>query len=407
MLDLYVFTGTKMYLSNGVLRLLYYLAAQIFDAMQKGIKLLLFVLFCYWNATAQQQWLFAGTYTGTGSKGIYVYKFDPANGTAIPVSTVAAENPSYLALSADGNFLYSVTENGGSNPGSVSAFAFDKQTGQLKVLNTQLSGGDHPCYVSVDKNNKWVAVANYTGGSLSMLGVNKDGSLQPAAQTIQHYGGSVVESRQKAPHVHMTVFSPKEEYVVANDLGTDEVNAYAFKSSKPLPLDTAATIRLKMKPGAGPRHLAFHPSKPLVYVLEELTGTVSVHHFSKNNVSLVQTIDSDTTSALPDKGSADIHISDDGKFLYTSNRGKANYISIYAIDADSGKLKMIGTQPVSGIQPRNFTLDKTGNYILVANQGTDNVVIFKRDKGTGLLSATGNQLSIPKPVCIKMMEIQK
>jgi 6-phosphogluconolactonase len=142
-------------------------------------------------------------------------------------------------------------------------------------------------------------------------------------------------------------------------------------------------------------------------VLEELTGTVSVHHFSKNNVSLVQIIDSDTTSALPDKGSADIHISDDGKFLYTSNRGKANYISIYAIDADSSKLKMVGTQPVSGIQPRNFTLDKTGNYVLVANQGTDNVVIFKRDKSTGLLSATGNQLSIPKPVCIKMMEVQK
>ncbi len=350
-----------------------------------------------------QQWLFVGTYTGTGSKGIYVYRFNDVSGEIQEVSNVATENPSYLALSADGNFLYSVTENGGDNPGAVSAFAFDKQTGKLRLLNTQPSGGDHPCYVAVDKKNKWVAVANYTGGSLSMLGINTDGSLQPAAQTIQHNGGSIVESRQKEPHVHMTVFSPKEEYVVANDLGTDEVNAYAFKSNNSIPLDSSATIRLKMKAGSGPRHLAFHPSKPLVYVLEELTGTVSVHNFSRQNVSLLQIIDSDTTSILPDKGSADIHFSEDGKFLYTSNRGTANYITIYSVDALTGKLKMLGTQSVLGLQPRSFTIDTTGNYVLVANQASNNVVVFKRDTVTGLLSATGKELSIPKPVCVKVM----
>jgi 6-phosphogluconolactonase len=373
--------------------------------MRKEMSFLLICLFFYCSAMAQQQWLFIGTYTGTGSKGIYVYRFDAANGTAVPVSNIASENPSYLALSKDGDFLYSVTENGGDNPGSVSAFAFDKQTGQLKLLNTQVSGGDHPCYISVDEKNKWVAVANYSGGNLSMLAINKDGSLQPAAQTIQHRGSSIIESRQKAPHVHMTIFSPEERYLVANDLGTDEVNAYPFKANRSQPLDTSAAIRLKMAAGAGPRHLAFNSSKQLVYVLEELVGKVSVHHFSKHNVSLVQTIDSDTTSALPDKGSADIHMSEDGKFLYTSNRGKANYISIYSIDSD-GRLTMIGTQPVLGAQPRNFTIDNTGNYLLAANQGTDNVVIFKRDPTTGLLSATDNQLNIPKPVCVKMMTIK-
>ncbi|CAN5471236.1 hypothetical protein BH10BAC3_BH10BAC3_02950 [soil metagenome] len=212
-----------------------------------------------------------------------------------------------------------------------------------------------------------------------------------------------MESRPKAPHVHRNVFSPTEKYVVANDLGPDEVNAYSFKSNNSKPLDTSATIRLKMKPGSGPRHLAFHPSMPLVYVLEELTGTVSVHNFTKHNVSLVQTIDSDTTSALPDKGSADIHFSADGKFLYASNRGKANYITIYSVDALTGKLKMLGTQSVLGIQPRSFTTDNTGKYVLVANQGSNNVVIFKRDAVTGLLSATGSELSIPKPVCVKVM----
>ena len=161
-----------------------------------------------------------------------------------------------------------------------------------------------------------------------------------------------------------------------------------------------------MVPGAGPRHLAFHPSKGLVYVLEELSGTVSVHHFSKNDVSLVQVIAADTTSPLPDKGSADIHMSADGKYLYASNRGKANYITIFSVDDKTGKLTKVGAQSVLGIQPRNFTIDNTGNYVLVANQGSDNVVLFKRNAATGLLSPTGKELSIPKPVCVKMMNVE-
>jgi 6-phosphogluconolactonase len=353
------------------------------------------------------QWLFIGTYTSTGSKGIYVYKFDESTGKLDSVSSVFIENPSYLALSGDGNYLYAVTENGGDKPGEVSAFSFDKETGKLSFLNKQLTKGDHPCYVSVDEENNWLAVANYTGGNLSMFPIRKDGSLEPAAQTIQHYGKSIIESRQAAPHMHMAVFSPKEQYLVANDLGTDEVNGYKFKSSKNgIPLDTPASIRLKMKAGSGPRHLAFHPNKPLVYVLEELSGTISVHYFTKNNVSLIQEIAADTTSPLPDKGSADIHFSPDGKFLYASNRGKANYLAIYSVNSE-GKLWRVGTQPVLGKAPRNFTLDETGNYLLVANMGTDNIVVFKRDASTGLLTATGEQLAIPTPVCVKMMKMSK
>ncbi|MES2649796.1 MAG: lactonase family protein [Bacteroidota bacterium] len=371
--------------------------------MRMSFMLLLLNFISYLGQS--QQWLFVGTYTGTGSKGIYVYKFNEAVGTAELVSTVDCENPSYLALSADGNFLYSISENGGDNPGSINAFSFNKTTGQLTFINKQLTGGDHPCYVAVNKKNKWVAAANYTGGSLSILGINKDGSLKPAAQVIQHYGGSVLESRQKAPHVHMTIFSPREKYLVANDLGTDEVNAYRFKAKKRKPLDTAAVIKIKLNAGSGPRHLAFHPSKALIYILEELTGNVSVRHFSKKDISKVQIIGSDTTSPLPDKGSADIHISGDGKFLYTSNRGKANYITIYSV-AENGELTSLGTQPVLGIQPRNFTIDETGDFLLVANQGTNNVVIFKRNKTTGLLTEIGKQLSIPKPVCLKMMNVE-
>jgi 6-phosphogluconolactonase len=354
-----------------------------------------------------EQWLFIGTYTATGSKGIYVYRFNEQTGKLDSVSSIFVENPSYLALSSDGSYLYAVTENGGDKTGQVSAFTFDKASGKLRLLNTQPTNGDHPCYVAVNKSNKWVAVANYTGGNLSILAVNGDGSLQPAAQTIQHFGKGSIASRQEKPHVHMTIFSPKEEYLVANDLGTDEVNAYRFSPNEMVPLDSNASIKIKTTPGSGPRHLAFHSSKPLVYVLEELTGTVSVHYFTKNNVSLIQTISADTTSPLPDRGSADIHFSPDGKFLYASNRGSANYVTIYSVGAESGSLTKIASVPVQGEKPRNFTIDESGNYLLVANMGTNNVVVFKRNANTGLLSATGTQLSIPTPVCLKTLSILK
>lgn len=371
------------------------------------LPVLILLAFCY--PAVATQWLFIGTYTAkTTSKGIYVYRFDETTGKLDSVSSIFTENPSYLALSKDGNFLYAVSETGRENPGKVSAFAFDKTTGKLSLLNTQLTKGDDPCYISVDKDNNWVAVANYSSGNLSMFPVNKDGSLGAANETIQHHGHGIVESRQEAPHMHMVVYSPREEYLVANDLGIDEVNAYKFKSnSRSMPLDTVPAIRLKMAAGSGPRHLAFHPNMPLVYVLEELSGTVSVHHFSRHNVSLIQTIAADTTSPLPDRGSADIHFSADGRFLYASNRGSAHYITIYSTDAVTGKLRRLATQSVLGEKPRNFTIDESNNYLLVANMGTNNIVVFKRDINTGLLTTTGTQLAIPSPVCLKTMVIAK
>jgi 6-phosphogluconolactonase len=223
---------------------LHYIAVNSSDPMQKILLAMTSILISCSQLFAGQ-WLFIGSYTSTGSKGIYVYKFDETTGKLDTVSNIFIENPSYLALSQDGNFLYAVTENGGDKPGEVSAFSFDKESGKLTFLNKQLTKGDHPCYVSVDEANNWVAVANYSGGNLSMFPVNKDGSLEPAAQTIQHYGKSIIESRQAAPHVHMAIFSPKQQYLVANDLGTDEVNGYKFHSSKNgIPLDTPASIRL-------------------------------------------------------------------------------------------------------------------------------------------------------------------
>ncbi len=372
------------------------------------IKLLtvLLIFVCLQAFAQQDQWLFIGTYTGTGSKGIYVYRFHPSTNSFDSVGSIFCENPSYLAVSGDGNYLYAVTENGVDKPGAVSAFSFDQQKGQLHLLNEQASGGDHPCYVSVSKKQDWVAVANYSGGSLSMLKVNSDGSLQPKAQIVQRHGSSTLENRQAGPHVHSAMFSRQEKYLLTCDLGTDEVTAYHFHRNRKMPLDTVSIVQMLMKRGDGPRHLAYHPSKPWLYILEEMSGNISVRHFSRKNTKLIQEIASDTLSPSPDKGSADIHFSPDGKFLYSSNRGIANNIAIYSVNQKNGRLSIVGYQSTVGEKPRNFVIDATGKFLLVANQKSNNVVLFNRNETTGLLSFENHSINIPAPVCLKMIPVR-
>ncbi len=353
--------------------------------------------------TQVSSWLFVGTYTGSGSNGIYVYRFNNITGQIDSVSSASIENPSYLTLSPNGKFLYCVTENGGDRPGEVSAFSFNDKSGKLTFLNKQVTGGDHPCHLSVDAENKWVAVANYSGGSLAMFGINSDGSLQKAAQIIHHEGHSVLKSRQLSPHVHSVTFSPGENYLLAADLGTDQIIAYPFTKSNPQPLDTAQKITISTKAGNGPRHIAFNESKSIFYAIDELTGTLSAYHFAEKNTTLLQTAELDTISPLPDRGSADVHLSPDGKFLYATNRGLANNIGIYSIDGPTGKLSLLGFQPSGGEKPRNFTIDMLGGFLLAANQQSDNITVFARDKVTGLLTKTDKQITVKSPVCLKLL----
>jgi 6-phosphogluconolactonase len=351
---------------------------------------------------AQKYYLLIGTYTSGTSKGIYVYQLDAATGKVQPVSEAdSVVNPSYLALSPAGNFLYAVNETGGQQPGGVSAFSFDTLTGQLHFLNRQPSGGDFPCYVSEDTSGKWVMVANYGGGSLSAFPVASDGSLGVSAQFIQHTGKGLNPKRQEKPHVHSVVFTPDERYLLTPDLGLDKVYTYDFHPDQDLPLSPAASPAIRTHAGSGPRHLVFSPDHRYMYVVEELAGDVIAYSYSKGKFIPVQTLPSNITDTSADKGSADIHLSPDGKFLYTSNRGKANNLVIYAVHSGSGKLKMIGSVNAGGVKPRNFVIDPTGHYLMVANQDSNNIVIFKRDLHTGLLTATGDQIALGNPVCLK------
>jgi len=360
---------------------------------------------------SQQYYLFVGTYTegasAAGSKGIYVYTFDAATGDCKPVSTTATTNPSYLAVAPGGKFVYAVGETHGANPGSVSAFSFDKKSGKLSFIDKQESGGADPCYVTVDVTRKWAMVANYSGGSLSALPIAADGSLQPAAQTFQHTGNGANKGRQEKAHVHSTILSPDDKYLLVCDLGTDKLSLLRFNpGSARQPLTPAADSVVSVQPGVGPRHSAFHPTKPYAYVIGELTGTVDAFHFSGGKLTPIQHVSSLPDGFKGDIGSADIHVSPNGKFLYASNRGDANSIVIYAIDQNTGKLTVKGFQSTMGKTPRNFMIDPTGHWLLAANQNGKNVVIFRIDPQTGMLTPTGKQLEIPAPVCLKMTAVQ-
>jgi 6-phosphogluconolactonase len=361
---------------------------------------------------AQTYYLFIGTYTmngasPNGSKGIYVYRFDAATGQLKFVSNAATDNPSYLAVAPGGNFLYAANETDGTKPGGVSAFSFDKGTGQLRFLDKQVSGGDDPCYVSVDAHRKWLMVANYTGGNLSALPIRPDGSLDPLTQLIQHTGAGPNKDRQEKAHVHSVTFTPDEKYLLAADLGMDKLSVYRFEGTAAKePLKMVRDSVVKTEPGSGPRHISFYPGRPYVYLVMELGGAVDAFHYSDGHLEPIQHISSHPANYSGAMGSADIHVAPGGKFLYASNRADANSLAIFAIDPATAKLTIKGFESTGGKTPRNFIIDPTGHWLLAANQNSNNIVIFRIDPKTGMLKATGNTLTIPSPVCLKMTAVK-
>lgn len=374
----------------------------------KTTILISFMLFLFSSIIAQSQkdyHLLIGTYANKDkTNGIYVYRFNAETGafeTTLPA--IGALNSSYLAVSADRKNLYAVSEAGGGN-GSVSAYKFNPVSGEISFVNTVLSEGDHPCYVSVDDKKKFVFVGNYSGGNLLSIPVNADGSLSSNVQNIIHEGNSVVKERQEKPHVHAVVLSPDNKYLLVPDLGADKIFQYRVDISKPQALIPAAQPFTTVKPGGGPRHLAFHPNGKYAYLALELEAAVAVFDYSNGKLKHKQTITMIEPGFKGQVSAADIHISPDGKFLYASNRGQANQIAIFSID-NTGKLAVAGHQSVLGKTPRNFAIDPTGNFLLAANQDSNDVVIFKRDKITGSLTPTEKKIEVDKPVCLKFVEV--
>jgi len=345
--------------------------------------------------------LLIGTYTIPGkSDGIYVYTFNSETGEfRYKAEVTGIKNPSYLVISNDRRNVYAVSEQG-DGKGSVSAYAFDAASGKLILLNTVSAGGDGPCYISVDKDKKFVFVGNYDGGSLSAIPIKSDGSLASDIQFIQHEGSSINKSNQDQPHVHATVLSPDNRYLFVPDLGTDKVNIYSVNTKSPQPLTPATPAFVSVKAGSGPRHFIFHPSGSVAYLIQEMMGIVTVFDYKDGTLNARHSVTMPPEGFTGKIDAADIHTSPDGKFLYGSLRGDINEIVIYAVDK-KGDLTYAGRQSTLGKIPRNFAIDPTGKFLLVANQNSDEIIVFHRNLKTGLLIDTGKKISIGKPVCLK------
>jgi len=341
--------------------------------------------------------LLVGTYTKNGSKGIYVLSFDTATGKATEIShTEGATNPSFLTISKDHGQVYAVSEG---SDGKVSAYSFVDN--KLNLIQEKTSKGADPCYITLSPDQTNLFVANYTGGSITSYHRFADGRLSNPQQFIQHEGKSVNEARQEKAHVHGVFFSPDGKYVLTPDLGKDEISIYPYQIKNGPPLLTQKLSSIQSSPGAGPRHLCFSSNGKYLYIIEELTGSISVYSFIKGTASFLQKVFIHPKSFKGLAASADIHLSPDGLYLYASNRGDENNIVSFKV-LPNGKLeeKTIQYTSTEGKAPRNFTISKDGNWLLVANQNSDNIIAFRRNIQTGVLTSTGVSIKLSMPVCL-------
>jgi len=360
-----------------------------------------------WAASQPRDMLvYVGTYTGKGSEGVYVYRLDSSTGALTPIGkTTGLENPSFLAIDPKGRCVYAVRESGGSagrKGGAVVALSRNPTTGELTLLNEQPSGGQGPCYVTVDREGRFLLAANYGSGHVAVLPIADDGRLQPAGSVVQHEGSSVNPTRQKEPHAHSIVLDAANRFDLAADLGIDKVMVYRFDSEhgKLLPNDPPF---VRCEPGSGPRHITFHPGGKYVYVIEELSSTVEVFAYDADAGTLMplQRINTLPEGFQGASTCADIQVHPSERFLYGSNRGHDS-IACFAIDDKTGKLRLIGHEPTQGKTPRNFAIDPSGTFLLAANQDSDTVVSFRINQDTGALTPTGQVCRVSMPVCLKM-----
>jgi 6-phosphogluconolactonase (cycloisomerase 2 family) len=342
--------------------------------------------------------LIVGTYT-SGGDGIYVYEFDPVTGDSELKSSATVSNPLYLAVSKNKKYVYAASESGLTNS-KVSAFDFNNKKGEIKFKNSFPSEAPDPCYIALDDSDKFIVTGNYTGGSISGYSIKKDGRIDTLIVLKRFAGSGPDKIRQQKSHIHCVMFSPDSKYLFATDLGADQIYCFTVDySTQYRKLNDMK--RIKLPAGSGPRHLAFHPSGKYAYVITELSGDVIAYNYDIQIDSLAQfqTVKADSLGA---GGSADIHITPDGKFLYTSNRLKGDGISIFKINPEDGTLLKIGYQDTEK-HPRNFVITPDGALLLVACKDSNTIQIFKINQETGLLENLNKDIKVEMPACLKFI----
>lgn len=360
------------------------------------------------NANSRDYLVYVGTNVASDQENtIFLYRLSSATGALTRVSAQrGGASPTYLTLDSKKQFLYAVNETQnfqGAKSGSVRSFAVDPRTGDLTLLNEQPSAGGSPCYISLDAKGKVALVANYMGGNVSLLPVSPDGKLAPPSYVDQH-AGKGPHKNQDASHAHCIVPDPANLYAFAVNLGTDRVYRYRLNTAQTL-LTPMAEPAFVARPGAGPRHLTFHPKGKLAYLINELNSTVTALAYDEaaGQFSELQTLSALPADFTETNSCADIHVSPNGRYLYASNRGH-NSIAVFGIDATSGTLTPVQHVSTQGKTPRNFVLDPSGSLLLVANQNSNSLVSYRINQQTGKLTPTGQSAEVPSPMFLQVVE---
>lgn len=352
------------------------------------------------NATDSTPWrAYVGGYTGPESKGIQLLQMDRKSGALTEVKLVAElTNPTFLALHPNGKFLYAISEV--NKESRIYGYAIDTKTGALTLLNQQVTGGNGPCHISLSADGRYAFTANYGSGSICVVPIGTDGRLQPPSAFVQHQGASADPQRQSQPHAHGLYVDPSGRYVLAVDLGLDQVLVYRFDATRGT-LCPADTPFAKVAPGAGPRHLAFHPDGKYVYVINELNNTMNVLAWdsTRGELTAIQTLPTLPADFRGTSATAEVEVSPSGEFVYGSNRGHDS-LAVYRINSETGKLTPTGFYSTRGQHPRHFKLDPTGQFLLIANRDTNQLVNFRVDQATGAMTPTGHEVPVYQPSCV-------
>ena len=359
--------------------------------------------------------LLVGSYTQGKSQGIYRLQFNSDSGriTPEPLQVFKTANPSWLTLSKDQQRLFVVNENGKGQTdvvGRISSLAIDPKTNELTLINQVKSLGEEPTHSSLSADERYLFVANYgvhedPGGSLAVLPINDQGQLQAVTQMSSHQASLVNPERQMSAHVHSVVSSPDGKFVFANDLGADKIFVYRYDPAANVehPLVAANPAAVELPAGSGPRHLLFSKDGKYAYLTTEMSAQVFVFDYADGHLKQRQAVDLAHGQPQEKRAAGALHTSADGKFLYVSNRGKANELLVFTIDPMTGELTEIQRRSVEGDHPREFTLSPNGKFVLVANQMSNAIVVIERDAKTGKLGKTVQTLPMDAPSDVKFI----
>ncbi len=348
--------------------------------------------------------LFAGSYTdGQPADGIQIFRMEGKSGKLKSIGKVGGViNPSFLTVSPNGKFLFACTETKLPQEGSITSFAIDSVHGKLRKIGQQPSGGVNPVYVSAHPTGKWIAVANYAESTIAAFPVDQNGLIGPYSQRITFTDSSVYKLRQEKSHPHAAVFSPDGRFLFVPDLGADKIRVFSFDADASVPIQPLLENTVKTAPASGPRHLTFHPNGHFAYCIEELSGNVTVYGYANGKLDSLQTLFANSTQQTF-YSSADIHVSPDGHFIYVSNRGKnENTLTIFRVDGVTGLLTFVAHQGTLGDHPRNFCISPDGRFLIVANQISGNLMVFKRNQENGMLTKVGQDVWMKNPSSLWM-----